>query len=267
MAENSEDDSVERVGYIFHYISEENLKPGDHIYCRRLGYSHHGIYIGEDDCEVIHFSGGKKGSSLKISSSPSENDSRSTRVLRKIVYSFTKIDERQIQKEINELYRISIENDDQEMQELVVLIKEYRDLELQEAPPNERFKQIKQILRAKIDMIRIRKTTLSEFCSGAWMRLVAYNCNSWFKMKHSKHEMKAMPINETIKLAKHFMDHPMEWGKFHLKENNCETFACFCKTGRMDIAAQLHLRGNESTPPFNTAEEALENYRQNAPQK
>lgn len=263
MAENSEDDSVERVGYIFHYISEENLKPGDHIYCRRLlGYSHHGIYIGEPNCEVIHFSGGKKGSSLKISSSPSEIDSRSTRVLRKIVYSFTKIDEGQIQEEIEELYRISIEKDDQET---VKLIKEYR--ELQEAPPNERFEEIKQNLRAKIDMIQIRKTTLSDFCSDSRMRLVAYNCNNWFKMKHSKHEMKAMPINETIKLAKHFLDHPLEWDKYHLKENNCETFACFCKTGRMDIAAQLHLRGNESTPPFNTAEEALENYRQNAPQK
>ena len=265
MADNSEDDSVERVGYIFHYISQENLKPGDHIYCRRLGYSHHGIYIGEHDCEVIHFSGGKKGSSLKISSSPSETDSRSTRVLRKIAYSFTKIDEKQLQKEIDELYRISTESDDHEMQESVALIKEYR--ELQEASPNERFKQIKQILCAKIDMIRIRKTTLSDFCSGAWMRLVAYNCNNWFKRKHSKHEMKAMPMNETIKLAKHFMDHPTEWGKYRLRENNCETFACFCKTGRMDIAAQLYLRGNESTPPFNTAEEALEKYRQNASKK
>ena len=265
MAENPEDDSVERVGYIFHYISEEKLKPGDHIYCRRLGYSHHGIYIGEPDCEVIHFSGGKKGSSLKISSSPSETDSRSTRVLRKIAYSFTKIDEGQLQEEIDELYRISNESDDQEMQEIVALIKEYR--ELQGAPPNERFEEIKQILRDKIDMMRIRKTKLSDFCSGAWMRLVAYNCNNWFKMKHSKHQMKAMPINETVKLAKHFMDHPLEWGEYHLKENNCETFACFCKTGRMDIAAQLNLRGNESTPPFKTAEEALENYCQNAQQQ
>ena len=57
--DDDKDDSYSRVGIISHAISKEDLKPGDHIYCYRLGfiYSHHGIYIGEADCEVIHFSG------------------------------------------------------------------------------------------------------------------------------------------------------------------------------------------------------------------
>lgn len=59
----SKDDSRLRVGF-FHYVNKEDLKPGDHIYCYRmiLLYSHHGIYIGKPDCEVIHFSGDTKGS-------------------------------------------------------------------------------------------------------------------------------------------------------------------------------------------------------------
>ena len=41
-------------------LTEEDLKPGDHIYVRRKGilYSHHGIYAGERS--VIHFKGLEK---------------------------------------------------------------------------------------------------------------------------------------------------------------------------------------------------------------
>ena len=41
-------------------LTEEDLKPGDHIYVRRKGilYSHHGIYAGER--YVIHFKGVEK---------------------------------------------------------------------------------------------------------------------------------------------------------------------------------------------------------------
>ena len=56
----------------------------------------------------------------------------------------------------------------------------------------------------------------------------------------SCHTMEAMPSSENIKLAKHFLEHPHKWGNYNLKSNNCETFACFCKTGLMKIAAQLH---------------------------
>jgi hypothetical protein len=36
-------------------LSEKDLNPGDHIYVRRLVYSHHGIWAG--DGTVIHYTG------------------------------------------------------------------------------------------------------------------------------------------------------------------------------------------------------------------
>jgi len=39
-------------------LSEKDLKLGDHIYVRRLVYSHHGIYAG--DGNVIHYTGEEK---------------------------------------------------------------------------------------------------------------------------------------------------------------------------------------------------------------
>ena len=57
-----EDNSKDRVGYWSHAIDRSDLQPGDHIYVYNswLGYSHHGIYIGNN--EVIHLTGqGKQG--------------------------------------------------------------------------------------------------------------------------------------------------------------------------------------------------------------
>ena len=71
-----------------------------------------------------------------------------------------------------------------------------------------------------------------------------------------------MPPEETIKLARYFLSHP--WGDYHFRENNCETFACFCKTGLMNIAAQLHperlVLYELAMEPYTTAEAALESY-------
>ena len=39
-------------------LSKENLSLGDHIYVKRLLYSHHGIYAG--DGNVIHYTGEEK---------------------------------------------------------------------------------------------------------------------------------------------------------------------------------------------------------------
>ena len=86
--DDDKDDSSGRVG-IFHDISKEDLKPGDHIYCYRLGfiYSHHGIYIGEEDCEVIHFAG-EDGS---LSSKCGSNDKKKGAYIRKCTLEeFTK---------------------------------------------------------------------------------------------------------------------------------------------------------------------------------
>ena len=57
-SQSSEDDSKRRAGLFTHGVNEWDLKPGDHIYVYRAAglYSHHGIYTGEDEHEVIHFS-------------------------------------------------------------------------------------------------------------------------------------------------------------------------------------------------------------------
>uniref|UniRef100_A0A1X7V5W7 LRAT domain-containing protein n=1 Tax=Amphimedon queenslandica TaxID=400682 RepID=A0A1X7V5W7_AMPQE len=55
---STNDDSKDRVGDLSHAVDEKDLKPGDHIYCySAFFYRHpkHGIYIGEDNYEVIHF--------------------------------------------------------------------------------------------------------------------------------------------------------------------------------------------------------------------
>ena len=152
---SSREDSSSRVG-ISHDISKEDLKPGDHIYCYRAGftYSHHGIYIGEADCEVIHFSG--------------EDDS---------------------------------------------LASKHGSDDIKKGAC-------------------IRKCTLEEFTKGRTIRLVAYGV-PWYSVKKRisiKWEQSQSPA-VVIKTAKKYLENPEKWGEYDLIENNCETFAAYCKTG------------------------------------
>ena len=67
----TKDDSKDRAGLIFHIVSEDDLKPGDHIYIHRfkgIYYKHHGIYIGEPGMEVIHITGKTGAGSSSIQS-------------------------------------------------------------------------------------------------------------------------------------------------------------------------------------------------------
>ena len=59
--EGHPDNSADRVHLFSHKVNADNLVSGDHIYAHRdCGlHDHHGIYIGEDDAEVIHFPGDK----------------------------------------------------------------------------------------------------------------------------------------------------------------------------------------------------------------
>lgn len=73
------DDSSQRAGLVFHDVSEKDLKPGDHIYCYRIffSYSHHGIYIGKEGCEVIHFAPPAAASDRKFTNQKSSARIRS----------------------------------------------------------------------------------------------------------------------------------------------------------------------------------------------
>ena len=54
-----------------------------------------------------------------------------------------------------------------------------------------------------------------KICSGAKVNLVAcYNCKNPIKLPHSRNMMKTMHLGETMKLVKHFMEYPNEWGNY-----------------------------------------------------
>ena len=209
-----EDDSSDRAGYFIHSIGRSDLRPGDHIYCHRKLYNHHGIYIGERDCEVIHFSGPDNHGLLN----------------------------KKIGTLISDELRIRISR-------LVADKDDDPDIEIRP--------------------ICIRSTDLDTFLDGAPLRLVSYNSSGIKKLlvivRSSCHTTEAMPPSETVKLAKHFLEHSSEWGNYNLASNNCETFACFCKTGLMDLAAQLHPTRNVVQEAFHTPcqtyEQAMRKYR------
>ena len=71
--------SDDRVGYISHRVSKDQLHPGDHIYVWRsiFIYSHHGIYTGKEGQEVIHSSADQR---MSLSESKKSAIIRSTTV-------------------------------------------------------------------------------------------------------------------------------------------------------------------------------------------
>ena len=223
------DDSVSRVGYLSHWIDEKDLKPGDHIYCIRSIYNHQGIYIGERGCEVIHFSGDDKGS----------------------------------------LEKKKGKQDDATMRQVTSLANERDKWPEGSAKYKEFQQQIDKIYQDHNRPVCIKSSTLKGFLHGATLRLVSYG-SSGFKrvfsfIRGSNHTVNAMPPSETIELAKHFLNNPEEWGNYGFLSNNCETFACFCKTGLLNIAAQARPDRSALSEWFSTpcrnAEEALEKYR------
>lgn len=174
------DDSNQRVGWVSHAISEEDLRPGDHIYCHRIGYSHHGIYIGEKDCEVIHFAGDGRG--------------------------FVRWDP-------------------------IVL----PGVGINAEPP-----KVPKIKNPKASA-KIRKCTLQEFLNGSQLRLVAYGESEFskiYKYAPAGHIVKSDKPEVVIRRAKYYLDNPQKWEDYNLLFNNCESFACYCKTGITHLNAQ-----------------------------
>ena len=226
------DDSVSRVGYISHAVYKSQLKPGYHIYCRRGIYNHHGIYIGVAGCEVIHFSGDDNAGSFA-----KKIGRRDDATMRQVTELANERDK--MQKDSSNLYG---------------------DVQ----------RQLDEIRESHNHPVRIRSTTLKNFLNGATLRLVSYGSSPWKKILSpfvdASHTMKAMPLQETVKLAKHFLKHPEEWRDYHLKDNNCETFTTFCKTCQMDLATQLNYTRlvSEISPetPCQTFEGALGKYRE-----
>ena len=83
--------------------------------------------------------------------------------------------------------------------------------------------------------IHIRKTTLNEFKGSDHLEVAQYGeANARYS------RVKSIDPKETVQLAESYNeDH--NWPKYDLSSNNCETFACYCKTGlRTGVQLQLH---------------------------
>ena len=85
------DDSFWRVGYFSHEIEKSRLRPGDHIYCWRSIYQHHGIYIGETGREVIHFNTETGGETVPTICAISLEEFLDGAVLHLVAYDASKI--------------------------------------------------------------------------------------------------------------------------------------------------------------------------------
>jgi hypothetical protein len=180
------DDDSERVKWPSNAINRTDIKPGDHIYCIRGVYSHHGIYVGEPGCEIIHLAGSQNDA--RISAKMSSESKKRAHIQSCTLEEFTK-------------------------------------------PSSSLSSSPQSIANSESD------DDVTD------IRLVCYNATGWFKIvrplsNECAHKIKSMPPNEVVEVAKYFLQHPEEYMPYRLLANNCETFACFCKTGRVDLAKQ-----------------------------
>ena len=119
--------------------------------------------------------------------------------------------------------------------------------------------------------IRIMRGTLSGFKGSDTLEIVEYNSEMSVKERveletGSCHRVDAMPRDETLKVAEYFVERSDLWDSYNLYSNNCENFACFCKTGLLDIASQLHPESailEIIETPCTSADEAIKIYLKN----
>ena len=175
----SQDDS-KRIGYMTHTMTTKNLKPGDHIYCYRTAnlYSHHGIYIGEKDCEVIDFT--------SINALNGLMDFTLTSIERSMQWNAEKL------RAYDPNFTMSITMYPIDGKEKGKPIPATSITELSA-----------QRKKAIVDRsIEIQSTSLSEFCKGAKVRLVSYGANEvakTIKKQHSCHVVESMQPTEVVR--------------------------------------------------------------------
>ena len=67
------------------------------------------------------------------------------------------------------------------------------------------------------------------------LRLVSYGehfLTKFLKRNGTAHCIESKPAYEVLKKAKHYLRYPGHWDEYDLLDNNCESFAFFCKTGQ-----------------------------------
>ena len=224
-----------RVGYVLHTIKPEDLKPGDHIYCKGPAnlFRQHGIYIGKQGCEVIFCC---------------------TDALYKFVDVPLSAIERRLEKQMETLkklnpnFSIVLTMSDPEQKGEILTISNFSEISAYRK---------RVITKSKTE---IQSCSLSEFCGENKIQLVSYGASHTakkIKMRYSCHIVESIPPTEVIKVAKYFLQNPDEWRDF--EGDKSESFAYFCKTCLLDLAIQDSSEKTKSS--CKTFEETMTNYR------
>ena len=179
------------------------LNRGDHIFCIRshAGYTYTHHGIYIEHDKVIHFSGETDFFKTCISMLPNGLDDLIDKEMKK---------ENARYKEITQQRPTVQHEDDSHLQHMRRL--------------------------AKQRPIHIRRTTLHEFRGNDTLHVAQYG------EENTRYGcVIPIAIDRTVFLAEYYYNNPHLWKEYHLYSNNCETFACYCKTEeRFGVQLQLH---------------------------
>lgn len=105
----------------------------------------------------------------------------------------------------------------------------------------------KEIINFATDVdAKVRKITecsLDDFLQGGILNRVRYGVAASEKRakkmeQESAHPYRSRPHSDVVETAEYFRDHSDQWNEYHVLDNNCETFAIYCKTWCPNLAGQ-----------------------------
>jgi hypothetical protein len=78
----------------------------------------------------------------------------------------------------------------------------------------------------------ICSSSLDEFRRDHRLRLVSYNTTgNALTRGETSQRRQSKTASEVVHTAKYYLKNPSKWETYNLRQNNCESFATFCKTG------------------------------------
>lgn len=93
----------------------------------------------------------------------------------------------------------------------------------------------------------IRSCTLAEFLGGSHsIRLVSYKDKCRYKLRCA-YRKDCFKSADVLYTALYYLENPKKYPKYHVIFNNCETFATYCKTGKM-ISKQINGKYKKNWP-------------------
>ena len=292
------DSSSNRVGYFYHTIKKEDLRPGDHVYVyskvHRSSETEHAIYCGDD--QVIHLV--KDSASIQIVHCLLEQFSQgrelqlvsygashAARLIKKsyAVHTYNSLPPNVVLQHAREflhdpklwpncsllfnddesfafycktmISRISGPVDKPFTRKTInrshlkpgdhIYVKRYGGIYSHHGIYVGRKGSRKEIIHFSVvdGSRKITETCLDDFLLGGDLNVVRYGVPA--REKHEKkmeqesaHPYQSRPVADVLETAEYFRDNPDQWNKYHVLNNNCETFAIYCKTWCPNYAGQ-----------------------------